>query len=104
MPQTKFISGSISSNDTAGEDAVADKKFMEYYESTLLKSGSVHDDDPTTKSSKAKLNDTTHMIDATMAIAEVELPQKYSVQNVRILCLHSKKKDDVLGKELNTTN
>ena len=99
LPQTKFISGSISSNDTAGEDAVADKKFMEYYESTLLKSGNVHDDDPTAKSSKAKLNDTTHMIDATMAIAEVELPQKYSVQNVKNIMSALKEEGRCTGKK-----
>lgn len=83
LPQTRFVSGSISMNDTASEDAFTDKKFMEYYESTLLKSSGICDDESTTKSSKADLNDSKQIIDATMAIAEVELPQKYSVQNVK---------------------
>ena len=83
LPQTRFVSGSISMNDIASEDAFTDKKFMEYYESTLLKSSGIHDDESTTKSSKADLNDSKQIIDATMAIAEVELPQKYSVQNVK---------------------
>ena len=98
LPQTKFISGSMSINDIASEDAVADKKFKEYYESTLLKSGSVPDDDPTAKSSKSRLNDTKLMIDATMAIAEVELPQKYNVQNVKNIMSALKEEGRRTGK------
>ena len=38
------------------------------------------------------------MIDATMAIAEVELPQKYSVQNVKNIMSALKEEGDVLEK------
>ena len=99
LPQTKFISGSMSINDIASEDAVADKKIQGILRKYFVKIGSVPDDDPTAKSSKAKLNDTKLMIDATMAIAEVELPQKYNVQNVKNIMSALKEEGRCTGKK-----
>eukprot|EP00943_MAST-04B_sp_MAST-4B-sp1_P002153 g2153.t1 len=92
--KSKFTTASLSIDNIGKNESVTDEKFMEYYNNNLKQDNNTDAKNVSTSSTK----DAKQMIDTSMAMAEVELPQKYNVQNVKNImkALQEKRQDNQL--------
>ena len=103
--KSKFTTASLSIDNIGNKNDVTDEKFMEYYNNNL-KSEDGNNDNNNKKKNANHLDangnndkEAKQLIDTSMAMAEVALPQKYNVQNVKNImkALQQKRQDNQLN-------
>ncbi len=92
--KSKFTTASLSIDNIGKNESVTDEKFMEYYNNNLKQDNNTDAKNVST----SNIKDAKQIIDTSMAMAEVELPQKYNVQNVKNImkALQEKRQDNQL--------